>query len=484
MTRYHDLISTTIWIPEFRQESKSTDSATTLSSVNITVRQAGETLGPDVIESYSLNVPSDKGSIQVVAETVFGVIKALETLHQLVQLNDDGRRSIQFAPIDIQDKPAFSYRGLMLDTARNYFPVSDILRTMDGMSMSKLNVLHWHIVDSQSFGLVSKAVPELSEKGAYRKRGKLLTYNSDDIATIVQYGLERGIRVIPEIDMPGHTRAWAYAFPELIACVGTDSSVNAAEPPAGQLDPTNSETYALLQRLLSDVTTYFSDPYWHAGGDEVNFNCWNTSPTIKDFMSKNNATPKDLVQIFGQKLYQILQNSQKSIMAWEEMVIDFDVKIPGNSVVQVWRGVPNVKQVTEKGYKTVVSSNDFWYLDCGHGNFVNGGKSWCDPYKTHQDVYSFDIVNGLTPEQSRLIIGGEVCLWTEQVDPQNLDRMLWPRASAAAEVLWSGKDAQGENRKWKDAYPRYWDMRVRLVDRGIAAEPLQPLFCANEDCNV
>jgi len=484
MARYHDLITKTIWVPEFKQETKSTDSDVVLSSVSIEVQQNGEVLGPDVDESYVLNVPYKTAAIEIRAETVFGAIRALETLLQLVELRDDGQRSIPFTPIHVQDSPTFNYRGLMLDTARNYFPVSDILRTMDGMSMSKLNVLHWHIVDSQSFGLVSTAVPELAAKGAYKKRGKLLTYNSDDVATIVQYGLERGIRVIPEIDMPGHTRSWAYAFPELIACVGTDSSVNAAEPPAGQLDPTNSETYVLLQRLLSDVTTYFKDPYWHAGGDEVNFHCWDTSPAIRAFMSKNNATTEDLIQIFAQKLYQIIQNSKKSIMAWEEMVLEFDVKIPGNSVVQVWRGVPNVKQVIDKGYKTVVSSNDFWYLDCGHGNFVSGGKSWCDPYKTHQDVYSFDIVDGLTPEQSHLVIGGEVCLWTEQVDPQNLDRMLWPRASAAAEVLWSGRDAQGGKRKWQDAYPRYWDMRVRLVDRGIAAEPLQPLFCANENCDI
>ncbi|PRP88663.1 beta-hexosaminidase 2 [Planoprotostelium fungivorum] len=590
--RYQHILRHTLWTPEYRNEDKSQPNGNIIKKIYLIVDRPQESLDAKTNESYVMDVPSDLEVIRIQTPTTFGAMRALETLRQMVELQEDGSRVIRFAPLHIEDAPAFSHRGLMLDTSRNYFPVKDILRTLDGMSMNKLNVFHWHIVDSQSFPLRSNAVPELADKGAYRKKGKLLVYNEDDVRTIVQYGIEddgsrvirfaplhiedapafshrglmldtsrnyfpvkdilrtldgmsmnklnvfhwhivdsqsfplrsnavpeladkgayrkkgkllvyneddvrtivqhgieRGVRVIPELDMPGHTRSWAWSHPEISVCIDSDWTKNAAEPPAGQLDPINPATYQLLDRLLSDIAPWFADTYWHAvlregeGGDEVKFTCWNESSSIRDWMQQHNTQDMNqLVQLFAAKLYTMIDNQGKVPILWEEMVLDFGVKAPSESVVQVWRGVPAVSKVTSMGYKTVVSSNDYWYLDCGRGGFVDGGNSWCDPYKSWQTVYQFDIVAGLSEEQSSLIMGGEVCLWAEQVDPINLDRILWPRSAAAAEVLWSGKDKKGQQRDAKEAMPRFWDMRERLVEAGVAAEPLQPLYCAFNNC--
>ncbi|PRP88653.1 N-acetylhexosaminidase [Planoprotostelium fungivorum] len=489
VNRYSDLIRKTSWTPEFRNDQTSKSSNTTIRLVIISVDHPDEPLGPKTDESYVLDVPANSaqpanGNIQITAHTTFGALRALETLKQLVELEADGKKVIHFAPLHIEDAPAFSHRGLLLDTSRNYFPVKDILRTLDGMSMNKLNVFHWHIVDSQSFPLESKALPELSAKGAYKKKGKSLVYTKSDIQDIVQYGIERGIRVIPEFDMPGHTRSIAWSHPELITCVGSDWTKTAAEPPAGQLDPTNPATYSLIQTLFNDVVPWFSDSYWHAGGDEVNIACWNSSESIRNWMSQNNEKDwNKLVQTFVGKVYGMLDHLKRTPMLWEEMVLDFDVTAPAGSVVQVWRGVDAISKVTAKGYHTVVSSSDYLYIDCGHGNFVFGGNSWCDPFKTWQMIYNFNPLTNLTAEQSALVLGGEVALWTEQTDTNNLDPTVWPRTASAAENFWSGRrDGKGQERTTREAFPRLWDQRVRLVEAGIRAAPLQPLYCAENSC--
>ncbi|CAG8693811.1 8068_t:CDS:2, partial [Acaulospora morrowiae] len=147
-----------------------------------------------------------------------------------------------------------------------------------------------------------------------------------------------------------------------------------------------------------------------------------------------------------------------------------------DTLIQVWNDDKNLKKVADKGYRMIVGSSDYWYLDCGHGawagNFVNG-NSWCDPYKTWQKIYSYNLTTGLTDKEAKLVIGGEVLLWSEQSDPTNFERMLWPRSSAAAEVLWSGVNKSSV----VEALPRLHDWRFRMVKRGIQAEPLQPLWC-------
>jgi len=345
------------------------------------------------------------------------------------------------------------------------------------MSYNKLNVFHWHVVDSQSFPIEVESLPQFG-KAAYSPE---MMYSRSDVEEIIIHAYKRGIRVIPEFDMPGHTYCWGLAFPEITACMGSNWMVNAAEPPAGQLDPTNSLTYQIIGQLIEEMSNVFTDEYWHIGGDEVNFNCWNSSETIVEYMQSHNINLVDLVHLFESQVTEIVKSNNKDIMVWEEMVLDFNVTFPSDTLVQVWRGSQNVAQVAEKNYQIVVSSSDYWYLDCGHGDWISGGTSWCDPFKTWQNIYSYDICQNITSDQcANLIKGGEICLWSEQSDENNLEVMLWQRSSAAAEVLWSGS-----NKDESTAIGRLTDMRFRLVKRGIRAEPLQPLFCAQNPslCN-
>jgi len=277
--------------------------------------------------------------------------------------------------------------------------------------------------------------------------------------------------------MPGHTYIWGMAYPEITACMGLDWETNAAEPPSGQLDPTNTQTYSIISQLIGDLSLLFKDDYWHIGGDEVNFPCWQSDTQIVNYMTQNGLTLNDLVQMFESKVVTIVNNNNKNVMVWEEMVLDHNVTYDTDTtLVQVWRGSDNVAAVINKGFNAIVSSSNYWYLDCGHGDWLSGGTSWCDPYKTWMTIYSYDLCEGLSPSVcSSQVKGGEICLWSEQSDPENMDRMLWPRSSAAAEVLWSGQDG---SRQATDAVGRMFDIRFRLVKRGIHAEPIQPLFCA------
>ncbi|PRP84629.1 hypothetical protein PROFUN_07879 [Planoprotostelium fungivorum] len=479
--RYTGSIRATTWTPEYANTRPTFPQSGTITGLSVSVTSTSEVLTPGVDESYTLQVPAG-GVATLNATTVFGAIRGFETFSQLVrQRLSDNRLEVAFTPVLIRDSPTFIHRGILLDTSRHFFPVGDLLRTLDGMSTVKLNVLHWHITDSQSFPLLSKAVPELAQKGAYKKRGVIQVYNQTDVDTIVRYGYERGIRVIPEIDMPGHTRSWAFSHPELTTCVGTNFEINAAEPPAGQLDPTLDATYNLIYNLLDDVAPWYTDSFWHAGGDEVNFNCWNTSSNVRQYLKTHHATFTDLVKVFTGKVYERLQKLGKTIMLWEEMVLNFGVVPPKNSIVQAWQGPASTKASTAAGYQTVVSDFNAWYLDCGHGDFPGDGPSYCDPFKTWMNVYSYDPLFNLTSSESKLVIGGEVSLWTEQTSPNNLDRMLWPRAAAGAEVMWSGKE-NGQVRNWVPATGRLWEVNERLILKGIAAEPLQPTYCATNMC--
>ncbi|CAG8482172.1 10389_t:CDS:2, partial [Scutellospora calospora] len=324
------------------------------------------------------------------------------------------------------------------------------------MSWNKMNVFHWHIVDATSWPVVSEKYPELSEKGAYDS--KKMIYTKRDIRIVDEYARTRGIRVIPEFDMPGHTHAIAASKPEI------------AEPPSGQLNPALPETYTFLNELIPEISSYFTDKFYHAGGDEVNLKCWKS------------LNEKSLIDKFITNLYSIIKNEGKIPITWQEMITEHNLELPKDTIVQVWKNHMTVKEVVEKGYRVVTGSGDYWYLDCGYGGWLGNkpsGVSWCDPYKTWQKIYSYNPINELSDEEAKFVIGGEVLLWSEQSDPTNYEQQLWPRSSAAAEILWSGPEDVNGNRRTpdKDVLKRLNDWRFRMVERGIRAEPLQPLWC-------
>ncbi|GBC10720.1 hypothetical protein RclHR1_09850009 [Rhizophagus clarus] len=439
-------------------------------------------------ESYELSIPSTSDENQPLiahlkASTIFGILHGLNTFTQLLYFSKEEKELfLPFAPHYIKDYPRFAHRGLLLDTSRNYYPVRDLLSMLDVMSWNKFNVFHWHIVDANSWPVKSEVYPELSEKGAYDP--ETMIYTKEDIKTIVEFAHQRGIRVIPEFDMPGHTFAISYSMPEIITCPDVQPNWNdfSASPPSGQMNPVLPATYEFLSNLIPEMTSWFPDEFYHTGGDEVVMNCWKATDSVTAYLKEHpNDTYESLLKMFINRLHSLVRENDKIPITWQEMIVDHKLPLPKDVIVQVWTTEDNIKKVTELGYRVIAGSADYWYLDCGHGGWVGDnpdGNSWCDPFKHWQRIYSYNPTKGLTEEEAKRVIGGETLLWSEQADPTNFETRLWPRASSAAEILWSGNyDENGNLRTTKEALSRLNDWRFRMVARGIRAEPLQPLWC-------
>ncbi|KAK3837122.1 MAG: glycoside hydrolase superfamily [Linnemannia elongata] len=464
----------------------------------------------------------------ITASTQWGAIHALNTFTQIVVATKataanaapasppttvNNQLEIPNTPWSILDEPRFSHRGILLDTSRNYVGVPDIIRTLDAMAVVKLNVFHWHVLDQQTYPLVSKAFPDLTAKGAQDPEK---IYTPQDVAAIIQHGLERGIRVLPEFDSPGHAASWGRAYPNLTVCLDAQPhSKYAAEPPAGQLDPLEPFTYTVLDTLVKEWSGLFPDSQAHIGGDEVNMNCWKSSKRLSDYVSNENHraeyekaimpvvdTPNPttrtaagrqsgedkLLELYLDRIFAMFIAQGKRPIVWEEMALEHNVRLPSSAIIQVWKNAANAKKVIAQGRPVILSSSEFWYLDCGAGAWLIGsqGQSWCQ-FASWQRIYSYSLTDGMSEKEQKMIYGGEICMWGEQTDSSNLDSNIWPRSAAAAEVLWSGtKDTHGHARPLLDASRRLSAVRETLVQMGVKAAPMFPSWCAKhpEACLV
>ncbi|EIW52416.1 N-acetylhexosaminidase [Trametes versicolor FP-101664 SS1] len=424
-------------------------------------------------EAYHLVVPADGSGASITANSTLGLFRGLATFGQLWYEHDNTVYTIS-APVTIADKPAYPYRGFMLDTARNYFPISDIKRTLDAMSWVKINQFHWHVVDSQSFPLEIPGFTDLADKGAYSSSQ---TYSLADVRDIVSYAGARGIDVMVEIDTPGHTAVIAQAHPDFVACAeATPWASFANEPPAGQLRFVNATVTSYIADLFVAAAKMFPSTLFSTGGDELNTNCYAADTPTQAALNASGSTLEEALNVFTQKTHQALEAKGKTPVVWEEMVLVHNVTLSKDTPVLVWISSDNVKAVAQAGHKLIHAASDYFYLDCGGGGWVGdfpSGNSWCDPFKTWQRSYSFDPVANLTAAESKLVLGGQHLLWTEQSGPQNLDPVVWPRAASSAELFWSGP---GGN--ISAALPRIHDLAYRFRQRGVNAIALQPEWCA------
>ncbi|XP_027159388.1 beta-hexosaminidase 2-like [Coffea eugenioides] len=505
VSRYFNQIFSEHYTPLVVPHLNVTTSAP-LACLSIGVTDLSAQLAHGVNESYALTVPSPSESTTatLTAETVWGAMRGLETFSQLVFGNPPRVASGLY----ISDQPLYTYRGVMLDTSRNYFTVGDLKRLIKTMSMNKLNVFHWHITDSHSFPLVLPSESVLAEKGAY---GEKMKYTPEDVKALVEFGMQYGVRVVPEIDMPAHTGSWAEAYPEIVTCANmfwspAGSNPLAAEPGTGQLNPLNPNTYEIAKNVIDDAINIFPDSFYHGGADEVNANCWKTDKDIQAFLAKN-GTLSLLLELFVNSTLPYILSKNRTVVYWEDVLLSSDINVSAsllpkeNIILQTWNNGPNnTKRLVEAGYRVIVSSADYYYLDCGHGDFtgnnslynqppgtvLGNGGSWCGPFKTWQSIYNYDITYGLNEEEAKLVLGGEVALWTEQADSTVMDPRFWPRTSAMAETLWSGNRDETGMKRYAEATDRLNEWRNRMVARGIAAEPIQPLWCIRNPgmCNT
>ncbi|XP_007941560.1 beta-hexosaminidase subunit beta [Orycteropus afer afer] len=405
-------------------------------------------------ESYSLLV---KGPVAMLkANRVWGALRGLETFSQLIYQDSYGTFTI--SECTISDSPRFPHRGILIDTSRHYLPLKSILQTVDAMAFNKFNVLHWHVVDDQSFPYQSITFPELSNKGSYSLSH---VYTPNDVHMVIEYARLRGIRIIPEFDSPGHTMSWGKGQNDLL------TPCYKQQTPSGDFGPINpivNTTYSFLYKFFKEISEVFPDQFIHLGGDEVEFQCWASNPDIQNFMKQKGfgSDYKKLESFYVQKLVDIIANINKRSIVWQE-VFDDKVKLPPGTVVEVWKSdsyPAELTQVTAAGFPVILAAP--WYLD-----WISYGQDWKKYYEVEPLNFSG------SQEQKKLIIGGEACLWGEYVDATNLTPRLWPRASAVGERLWSNRDV----RNLDDAYNRLTRHRCRMVRRGIAAEPLFTGYC-------
>ncbi|XP_043474482.1 beta-hexosaminidase subunit beta-like isoform X4 [Leptopilina heterotoma] len=401
-------------------------------------------------ESYSLEITDISDVAILRANTVWGALRGLETFTQLLSPSGIGA-SLKLTSQQINDKPRMPHRGLLLDTSRHFIPVDDIFLILDALSYNKLNVFHWHIVDDNSFPYESNVFPKLSLKGSYHPT---MVYSAYNIRKVIEYARIRGIRVIPEFDTPAHTTSWGQGHPELLTqCYDKNGNLDGS---TGPMDPTKPVLYTFLRSLLEEVVRLFPDKYLHVGGDEVPFECWESNPDILTFMRDHNITKNftALENIFINRLLNITYDLNIKPIVWQE-VFDNGVKIHPGTVVQVWTGTwqSEVSSVTNAGFPVILST--CWYLD-----HVAGGGDWrkyylCDPLSFTGSI-----------DQKKLMMGGEACMWAEFVDRNNVHSRIWPRASAAAERLWSF-----EVQSLDYVSRRLEEHACRMNKRGIPAQP-------------
>ncbi|KAJ2948811.1 hypothetical protein O0L34_g8069 [Tuta absoluta] len=407
-------------------------------------------------ESYTLNVTE---TAILSSASLWGILRGLETFSQLFYFTD-GFTEILINATEVSDAPAYKHRGLLLDTSRHYMPLKDILLTIEALAMNKMNVFHWHIVDDQSFPYQSEKFPDLSARGAYHKT---MVYTKSDIETIVNYATERGVRVIPEFDVPGHTSSWGAAYPNLLTKCYRNGEVSGLGP----MNPIRNTTYKLLKDLFQEVQGIFPDHYIHVGGDEVELQCWQSNPEILEWMQDNNVSSTSMLHsYFMSRTLPLLQPRSEAIV-WQE-VYEEGVELTNSTLIHFWKNwgtvAKNMNRALMQGFRILFSS--YWYLDHLDQTFEKMLQS--DPREIAAGYYSSRSLN------LQNLFGGEACMWGEHIDDSNMHSRVWPRASAVAERLWSGPpvDTTGHTMS------RIEEHSCRMKRRGVpAAPPTGPGFC-------
>jgi len=370
-------------------------------------------------ESYRLTVTAVGARLD--APNPLGVMRGMETFLQLVDLDSSG---FGVPAVTIEDHPRFPWRGLMLDVARHWIPLADVKRTLDGMAAVKLNVFHWHLSENQGFRIESKLFPKLQEMGSDGEY-----YTQDQVREAIAYARDRGIRVIPEFDMPGHATAWFVGYPELASGAPPGPGPYQIERQWGifdpAMDPTREETYQFLDAFIGEMAALFPDEYFHIGGDEVNGKQWDANPRIQEFMRAHGIKGNEELQAyFTRRVESIVEKHGKKMIGWDEIL---SKDMPRNILVQSWRGPKALADAARQGVSGILSNG--YYLDLGYS-------------AAHH--YAVDPLGegtaDLSAEEKQRVLGGEACMWSEFVTPELLDTRVWPRMAAIAERFWSPQD--------------------------------------------
>lgn len=427
-------------------------------------------------ESYSLTLDNNSSkhnnlNIQINSIYLNGLIYGLETLTQILNLNHKSKRfEIPNIPIAINDKPAFGYRGVMIDTSRHFISVDKIKELLNGMMYSKLNVLHWHLTDDEYF--------------TFKSSTSSYSYSANDISELINFAFTRGITIIPEIDNPSHTRSWK----------DIDSSIVITIPEYGTLDPSKNATYNIVQNILKEAIEIFSPQkgdFFHLGGDEVLSSMW-SSEEIKKFMKDKNLTSiSQLENYYFNKVRDLLPENKNYIYWVSDQVSQiFDVYNRNKSVLMYWGLLSNLTSYLDKfddldkfnkfgnsannKRKIILTPGDYLYLDCGSGNKY-GNVTWCGDYKTWKTIYNFPIFQNYKNFE---VLGSQVVLFGELADENSFIGKIFPRACSLAERLWVGEENKITD--IKNFFLRLINQNKRLKSRKISTISFTTQLCENK----
>eukprot|EP00948_MAST-09A_sp_MAST-9A-sp1_P001530 g1530.t1 len=408
-------------------------------------------------ESYELSI-AKSGNAILKAQTIWGVNRGLETFSQLVQFDHATETyHIDNTPLTITDSPRFPHRGLMIDTARHFETLDSIRNIIDTLPYAKLNVLHWHMVDSQSFPFQSKTYPNLWN-GAWSEYEK---YTQDDIKSIVEYARLRGVRVIVEFDVPGHAASWCTGYPEICPSTTCQQPLNVA----------NNKTFDVIESIIKECTGgrqsarddpsgIFPDDFFHLGGDEVDTSCWTSTESVNKWLVAHNMTGDDAYAYFAKRAAGLAISNGRRPVQWSEVYDHFKTKLDKKTIVHIWKGNTNVTEVVANGYNVLLNvgyAAHSWYLD-------NLAANWTAQY-TNLPCENNQVPDSLCP----MILGGHGEMWGETVDTSDIQQTVWPRLAAIAERLWSPLE---QTRSTDEAFPRIEYFRCLLNRRGVAAAPV------------
>ncbi len=419
-------------------------------------------------ESYTLT--RTQSGCRLVAATTWGALRGIATLY----FADGG------LPDEVQDSPRFAWRGVSLDVARHFISAHEIKRTIAGMALLKLNVLHLHLTDDQAFRLKLDCAPELAGDEHYARSA---------IDELVSYAADHGVRVVPEIDVPGHVTAWLVAHPEW----GQEpvQPTNRFGVHKACLNPHDEAVYTALEAIFAEVGEWFPDDYLHLGGDEVHPAWWTTSEDIQVYAERLQISPEDLQNRFNQRLCGVLREQGKVPIGWDE-VLHQDMP---DMVVQNWRGVTTRDRALNKGLDAIISAP--YYLDLHYANDMYYAY---DPQGSQAELVQLEDEHRLDPRLAHVaagiewthmwrkqaeerqpgsggrVLGGEACMWSELVDERTLFVRLFSRLPSVAERLWSPDTVTDA----EDFYTRlgklwrseYFDLdgeqRSALIARGLS----------------
>ncbi|XP_068217160.1 chitooligosaccharidolytic beta-N-acetylglucosaminidase-like [Palaemon carinicauda] len=481
----------------------------------------------DTDESYNMVIQTldDETTVTILATSFFGARHALETLSQMIAYDTENESLMMVRDARVQDQPQYRYRGLMLDTGRNFYTKSEIMSLIDSMSQNKMNAFHWHITDSASFPMYSNRQPQMAYYGAYSPRK---VYHPQDISEIVQYGRLRGVMVIPELDAPAHTNAgWTWGEREgrgkLVLCSSNEQTELpwfelGKEPPSGQLNPVNPEVYSVLGELYRDMVDYFDPEMFHMGGDDVSFKCWQNSAEIKNYLAENKREPSsreyfELWNTFQNNAYSKLREAAgerritpifhsssfaRNYLDKETYVVMMNEEANDTAALDYVRN----------GFRVIFTNPDQWRLDCASNSWVGDKADSCPQFTpTWRNFYENSPLDmlynlGMTEASSNLpenrptyrpsgqlrteipsprdmIFGGSASMWSYGTDGNSIQSKAWPRLSAFAERLWTDPLHNSLN-EFDPPERRLNIHRERMVQRGIRADPLQPEICLQD----